>query len=87
MGDDRERDRIFDRPKFKTYNNFHLSTAKLGATELWWAAELESFDYTIWYRSGQSNRNADHLSRQHPPNEKPNHAEWQALSKVALELM
>ena len=45
----------------------HLSTAKLGATEHHWAAQLASFDFSIKYRSGQSNKNADALSRQHPP--------------------
>lgn len=45
----------------------HLSTAKLGATELRWAAELEAFDYTIRYRPGRANGNADSLSRQHSP--------------------
>ncbi len=43
----------------------HLSTAKLGATELRWAAELEAFDYTIRYRPGRANGNADSLSRQY----------------------
>lgn len=43
----------------------HLSTAKLGATELRWAAALEAFDYTIRYRPGRANGNADSLSRQH----------------------
>ncbi|XP_042338496.1 uncharacterized protein LOC121939556, partial [Plectropomus leopardus] len=45
----------------------HLSTAKLGATEQRWAAQLASFDFEIKYRSGKSNSNADALSRQHPP--------------------
>lgn len=45
----------------------HLATAKLGATEQRWAAQLASFDFEIKYRSGRSNRNADALSRQHPP--------------------
>lgn len=44
----------------------HLSSAKLGATEQRWAAQLASFDFEIRYRSGRSNRNADSLSRQHP---------------------
>lgn len=44
----------------------HLSTAKLGATEQRWAAQLAAFDFNIKYRSGRSNRNADALSRQHP---------------------
>lgn len=39
------------------------STAKLGATEMRWVAELSQFNYTIKYRSGRSNVNADALSR------------------------
>lgn len=49
----------------------HLRTAKLGATEQRWAAQLEVFDYSIKYRSGRVNRNADALSRQHPPDSAP----------------
>lgn len=49
----------------------HLRTAKLGATEQRWAAQLEVFDYSIKYRSGRVNRNADALSRQHPPDSSP----------------
>ncbi|KAG1952465.1 interleukin-1 receptor accessory protein-like 1-A [Pimephales promelas] len=45
----------------------HLSSAKLGATEQRWAAQLASFDFEVKYRSGRSNKNADALSRQHPP--------------------
>lgn len=44
----------------------HLTTAKLGATEQRWAAQLAAFDFNIRYRSGRSNRNADALSRQDP---------------------
>ena len=44
----------------------HLGTAKLGATEQCWVAELAVYDYTIRYRSDRSNRNADALSRQPP---------------------
>ncbi|KAK9515992.1 hypothetical protein VZT92_026587 [Zoarces viviparus] len=47
----------------------HLSSAKLGATEQQWAAQLASFDFELKYRSGKSNQNADALSRQHPPGE------------------
>ena len=43
----------------------HLQTAKLGATEHRWAAQLAAFDFEIRYRSGRSNRNADALSRQY----------------------
>nr|KAG5702247.1 hypothetical protein BaRGS_030602 [Batillaria attramentaria]KAG5708459.1 hypothetical protein BaRGS_026186 [Batillaria attramentaria] len=39
------------------------TSAKLGASETRWAAELANFDFTVKYRSGHSNRNADALSR------------------------
>lgn len=45
----------------------HLTSAKLGATEQRWAAQLSAFDYTLKYRSGKSNKNADALSRQYLP--------------------
>ncbi|KAK7898384.1 hypothetical protein WMY93_019237 [Mugilogobius chulae] len=41
----------------------HLETAKLGATEQRWAAQLASFDFTLRYRSGRTNTNAGALSR------------------------
>ena len=41
----------------------HLKTAKLGAVEQRWAAQLASFDLEIRYRSGKSNKCADALSR------------------------
>ncbi|XP_056118703.1 uncharacterized protein LOC130096084 [Rhinichthys klamathensis goyatoka] len=49
----------------RTDNNplSHLATAKLGATEQRWAAELAAFDFQIHYRSGKTNQNADALSR------------------------
>lgn len=45
----------------------YLTSAKLGAMEQRWAAQLASFDFEIKYRSGRSNRNADALSRQNLP--------------------
>lgn len=45
----------------------HLSTAKLGALEQRWAAQLAAFDFEIRYRPGKSNANADALSRLQPP--------------------
>ena len=42
----------------------HLDTAKLGMVEKRWALQLASFNFTIKYRSGKSNTNADALSRQ-----------------------
>jgi len=41
----------------------HLETARLGAVEQRWAAQLANFKYTIKYRPGTQNRNADALSR------------------------
>lgn len=41
----------------------HLQTARLGAVEQRWVAQLAAFDYTIKYRPGKSNANADALSR------------------------
>lgn len=41
----------------------YLQTAKLGATEMRWASQLAQFDFTIKYRSGKVNKNADALSR------------------------
>lgn len=42
----------------------YLASAKLGAVEQRWAAQLALFDFELKYRSGKSNRNADALSRQ-----------------------
>ncbi|KAL2077722.1 hypothetical protein ACEWY4_027226 [Coilia grayii] len=41
----------------------HLQTAKLGAVEQRWVAQLANFDYQIKYRPGRENTNADVLSR------------------------
>lgn len=43
----------------------HLQTVKLGALEQRWVSQLASFDYTLEYRPGRSNSNADALSRQY----------------------
>lgn len=45
----------------------HLTSAKLRATEQHWAAQLSAFDFNIKYCSGKSNKNADALSQQDPP--------------------
>lgn len=41
----------------------HLQSAKLGATEQRWVAQLANFDFEISYRPGVTNQNADALSR------------------------
>ncbi|XP_028301871.1 uncharacterized protein LOC114462925 [Gouania willdenowi] len=41
----------------------HLDTARLGAVEQWWVAQLANFKYVIKYRPGTQNKNADALSR------------------------
>lgn len=41
----------------------HLQTAKLGAVEQRWVAQLANFDYQIQYRPGRKHTNADVLSR------------------------
>lgn len=43
----------------------YIHSAKLGATEHRWVAQLAVFDFEVKYRSGRSNRNADALSRQY----------------------
>lgn len=42
----------------------HLQTAKLGAIEQRWVAQLSIFDFEVKYRPGSSNAAADALSRQ-----------------------
>lgn len=51
--------------KVLTDNNplAHLQTAKLGATEQRWVAQLSPFDLEIVYRAGKMNKCADALSR------------------------
>jgi hypothetical protein len=41
----------------------YLKSAKLGALEMKWAAQLAQFDFGMKYRSGKANGNADGLCR------------------------
>lgn len=58
----------------------HLQTAKLGAVEQRWAAELACFNFTVKYRSGMENKNADALSRFPVEQPKGEEDEWTAVS-------
>lgn len=59
----------------------YLKTAKLGATEMRWAAQLAQFDFVIKYRSGHANKNADSLSRQ-PRSEEETESLLQDVTKT-----
>ena len=60
----------------------YLQSAKLGAVEQRWAAQLALFDFQIKYRSGKANMNADLLSRS--PVEDPEGAESEEELAVNL---
>ena len=65
---ERFRDYLFHAPSFVVYtdNNpltYILTTAKLNAVGQRWVAELADFNFTIKYRPGKSNADADGLSR------------------------
>ena len=67
---------------FKVYtdNNpmtYLLTKSKLPATEQKWASALAGFDFTIHYRPGKSNINADALSRQE-------HRSWDATEICSM---
>ncbi|KAK7087691.1 hypothetical protein V1264_021708 [Littorina saxatilis] len=71
----------------------YLTTAKLGAVEQRWVAQLATFDFTVQYRSGRSNVAADVLSRalcQEPGEEDSDDevvpAEYKTGSSVPVEL-
>lgn len=65
---ERFRDYLYHAPHFVVYtdNNpltYILTTAKLNATGHRWVGELSEFDFSIKYRPGKSNADADGLSR------------------------
>ena len=62
------RDYLYYAPEFTVFtdNNpltYVLTTAKLNATGLRWVGELSDFNFNIKYRPGESNTDADSLSR------------------------
>ena len=60
----------------------YLGTAKLGATETRWAADLAMFNFEVKYRSGRSNGNADALSRKDEHGHGP--VAWRGFSSEGL---
>eukprot|EP00795_Rhopilema_esculentum_P009653 gene9653-17414_t len=65
---DHFRDYLYYSPPFQVFtdNNpltYGLTTAKLNATALRWVGELADFKFSIQYRPGKSNGDADALSR------------------------
>ena len=60
----------------------HLQTSKLGATELQWVTDLALFDYTIKYRSGKSNVNADSLSRKDEHGTEPKTVRFEQIHSI-----
>uniref|UniRef100_A0A672JC04 Gypsy retrotransposon integrase-like protein 1 n=1 Tax=Salarias fasciatus TaxID=181472 RepID=A0A672JC04_SALFA len=62
------RDYLYYAPFFTVYSDnnpltYVLSTAKLNATGTRWVAELADFNFTVKYRPGRENIDADSLSR------------------------
>ena len=67
---------VFDNPLA------YLGTAKLGATEMRWAADLAMFNFEVKYRSGRSNGNADALSHKDEHGHGP--VAWRGFSSEGL---
>ncbi|MGH0176852.1 UNVERIFIED_CONTAM: hypothetical protein FKN15_073716 [Acipenser sinensis] len=65
----------------------YLQTAKLGALEQRWVAQLASFSFEIKYRPGRLNGNADALSRQYEEEEDVMVAEAGAVVGPRLPLV
>ena len=62
------------------------TTAKLGATKTRGAAELAQFTFTIKYRSGRSNKNADALSRKVSHGGEPSVARLEEITSDSFSL-
>ncbi|KAK7880554.1 hypothetical protein WMY93_032813 [Mugilogobius chulae] len=69
---DRFRDYLFHAPHFTVYSDnnpltYVMKSAKLNATGHRWVAELADYRFTLKYRPGTANRDADFLSRTQKP--------------------
>ena len=62
----------------------HLHSAKLGATEQRWVAELTAYDFSVKYRRAKENRNADAMSRNpiRMPDPENHETQWAAVTCV-----
>ena len=70
----------------RTDNNpltYILTTAKLNATGHRWLAALSTYNFTLQYRPGSSNTDADSLSR----NPLPNNVEWQNIPPESVKAL
>ena len=63
----------------------HLQSAKLGAVEQRWAAELALFNFKMKYRPGRANGNADALSRVARGNHEKGIPHADDLAEIQLE--
>ena len=63
-----------------------LTTAKLDATGQRWVAALSDCDFTIRYRSGRKNADADGLSRVHEDSEKKDTISPEVLKALCLSV-
>jgi transposase InsO family protein len=63
------------------------TTAKLGATEMRWAAALATFNFTVKYRSGKSNQNADSLSRKVEHGQEPKSVRFSSIHVTKAEVV
>ena len=63
----------------------HLQSAKLGAVEQRWAAELALFNFKMKYRPGRANGNADELSRVARGNHEKEIPHADDLAEIQLE--
>ena len=61
------------------------STGKLGATETRWLADLAQFQFTVKYRSGRMNQNADSLSRKTRHGDEPIMARFEGIDCCQLD--
>lgn len=66
--------------------SYLLSTAKLGATETRWVADLSPFRFQVKYRSGKSNQNADSLSRKTCHGPEPHSVRFEEVAVDKLNL-